>query len=517
MFTKRNLLLFSILTGITILIAGCNFPGVSAAPSPTTDNGPLYTMVAQTLAARMTETPAIGQTPQSPTSAIPTSQPTATTGQIQVTPAIPTQTFAPPTATNTQVPPTNTQIPIPCNRAQFVKDVTVPDGTIYTPGVAFTKIWQFKNTGSCDWTSDYRLIFASGNQMKASDSIALPGRVRPGESVNLSIDLTAPSKEGKYRGYWMIRSANGQIFGIGNDGDTAFWVDIRVNNPPNLGFEYDFAANYCNATWRSGAGRLACPTTTSFEDGSINLTNRPVLENGREENEYTLMASPEQINNGYITGTYPAYSVKNGDHFLADIGCLAGNEGCDITFFLDGILSDGRILSLGAWNEVYDGKITRINLDLSSLNGQSVRFTLGVRANRRPARANAFWLVPSIRAIKATATPTATTPPPTATPTPTRPAPTFTPSPTLPSVTDSPAADAARRTVASALGIDPNGVIVQSIEAAHWTDTCFGIAVTDQNCDPASVDGFRILMSVNNSLYEAHTNMDGSIVLWFQR
>ena len=516
MFNKRFIILVGILAGITLLLASCNFPGASTATTPT-DIGPLYTMVAQTLAARMTDTPTSGQTPQSPTTAAPTFSATVTTGPIQLTPILPTQTSLPPTIANTQVPPTSTQIPIPCNRAQYIKDVTVPDGTIYTPGVVFTKTWQFKNIGSCEWTSDYRLIFASGKQMAGSDSIALPGKVRPGESVNLSIELTAPSKDGKYRGYWMLRSANGQIFGIGSNGDEAFWVEIRVFYPPDLGFQYDFAANFCNAAWRSGAGKLACPTTSSQEDGSINLTDQPVLENGRQENEFTLLTSPEQINNGYITGTYPVYNVKTGDHFLADVGCLNDNQGCDVTFFIDGILSDGRVLSLGAWNEAYDGRITRINIDLSSLNGQNVRFVLGVRANSRPGRANAFWLVPSIRAIKATPTPTQTSAPPTATPTTTQPAPTATPSPTLPSVTDSPAADAARRTVATALGIDPSQVIVRSIEASHWTDTCFGIAATDQNCAPASVDGFRIIMSVNTTFYEARTNQDGSIVLWFPR
>ncbi|HWQ83704.1 MAG TPA: NBR1-Ig-like domain-containing protein, partial [Anaerolineales bacterium] len=402
----------------------------------------------------------------------------------------------------------------PCNRAEYVKDVTVPDGTVYTPGVAFTKTWQLKNTGSCEWSADYRLIFASGKQMDGRDSVALPGKVRPGESVNLSIDLVSPSKEGKFRGYWMLRATNGEVFGIGGDGEEAFWVEIRVFYPPDLGFEYDFASNYCIAAWRSGAGKLACPTTSSQEDGSINLTDRPVLENGRQENEFTLIVNPEQINNGYITGTYPVYRVNTGDHFLADIGCLENNQGCDVTFFLDGILSDGKVLSLGAWNESYDGRITRINLDLSSLNGQNVRFVLGLRANSRPGKANAFWLVPSIRAVQATPTPTRTNVPPTITPTP---GPTQTPSPTLPSVTDSPAADAARRTVAAALGIDPDLVVVRSIEAAHWTDTCFGVATTDQNCAPASVDGFKIGMSVNNSFYEAHTNLDGSIVYWFAR
>lgn len=516
MFTKRIIMWIGFFASITILLAGCNFPGVPASSSPT-DAGPLYTMVAQTLQARMTETPGLEITPLFPTSTLPTLAATATYQPLP-TQAFPTQTSVVPTATHTQVPPTITPTPIPCNRAQFIKDVTVPDGTIYSPGVVFTKIWQFKNTGSCDWTSDYRLIFASGNQMGGLDSTALPGRIRPGESVNLSIDLKAPDRDGRFRGNWMLRSSNGQIFGIGSEGEGAFWVEIRVVYPPDLGFEYDFAANYCNATWRTGAGKLACPTTTSLEDGSIALTDRPVLENGRQENEFTLLTGPEQITNGYITGTYPAYKIKTGDHFLADIGCLENSQGCDVTFFLDGILNDGTVLSLGAWKETYDGRITRIDLDLSSLNGQSVRIVLGVRANSRPNRANAFWLVPSIRASKVTPTPTRTIAPPT--PTATRPSPTAipptpTPSATLPSVTDSPAADAARRVLAADLGIDPAMVVVRSIEARQWTDTCLGINLTDQNCLPALIDGYKIIMSVADRLYEAHTNLDGTIVFWF--
>src|SRR5512143_3278895 len=40
-----------------------------------------------------------------------------------------------------------------CDWAQFVADVTVPDGTSYAPGTTFTKTWRLKNIGSCTWTT----------------------------------------------------------------------------------------------------------------------------------------------------------------------------------------------------------------------------------------------------------------------------------------------------------------------------------------------------------------------------
>ena len=39
-----------------------------------------------------------------------------------------------------------------CNWAQFVADVTVPDGTSYAPSTAFKKTWRLKNIGTCIWS-----------------------------------------------------------------------------------------------------------------------------------------------------------------------------------------------------------------------------------------------------------------------------------------------------------------------------------------------------------------------------
>ena len=418
MKTNRQFLLLVGFLLAGLILFGCDFIAGLTSPQPT-PGAVLYTVVAKTVAAQFTETAVLGVQTQSPS--VPSSTPTPTLPQSTPT-NTPTNPAPFPTRTQVPSPTVPTPTPIPCNRAQFIQDISVPDGTKYTPGVKFPKIWQVKNNGSCDWTTQYKLVFVDGSRMSAPSSVKLPGKIRVGESVNLEVDMVAPDKKGTYSGEWMLRTPDGDEFGVGPNGDLSLQVDIRVVLPPNLGYSYDFTANYCQATWKSGAGKIYCPTATNPEFGSVTVDNNPTLENDRTENEETLLTKPEEENRGYIAGTFPGFKVKNGDYFIADVGCLQGNQGCDITFYIDYIQSDGQVKHLGSWHEVYDHKITRINEDISFLDGQTVQFVLGVKVNARPSKANAFWLVPSIRAgtPHPTLTPTPTTTPtrtPTSTPT----------------------------------------------------------------------------------------------------
>jgi len=156
----------------------------------------------------------------------------AVASQSVPTQSVPTQTPVP--ATATPIPPTNTPIPTAtpisyCNWLKFVDDVTVPDGSVFAPGETFTKTWRLKNVGTCAWTTDTKLIFVSGAQMSGPSVAALPGYVAPGQMVDVSVTLTAPSRPGRFVGYWMLRSPDGIVFGTGVKADTAFFVDIDVN------------------------------------------------------------------------------------------------------------------------------------------------------------------------------------------------------------------------------------------------------------------------------------------------
>ena len=160
--------------------------------------------------------------------------------EAQVTP--PTPTLFPPTITPTTIPPTEvppTKI-LPtatskayCDWASFVKDVTIPDGTVVQAGNTFVKTWRLKNRGTCTWTADYALIYSSGNQMGQTATVKFPGNVAPGETVDLSVSLTAPASSGNYRGYWMLRNSSGAIFGFGDNANKAFYVDIQSSSLSN--------------------------------------------------------------------------------------------------------------------------------------------------------------------------------------------------------------------------------------------------------------------------------------------
>lgn len=291
--------------------------------------------------------------------------------------------------------PTATPIPQPCNAVKFVSDVNIPDGTTFGPNTEFTKTWRLENTGTCNWSSDYDLIFVDGSRMEARKAIELPGRVKPGERVDLSVSMTSPDEAGDYRGFWMLRSEDGEVFGLGSAANKAFWVSITVVEPPE-DYTYDFAFYFCQATWRSDEGRLACTESGDTDEGFVRLLDEPAMEN-RRDNELALWVHPNEERYGWIEGTYPEFDVEAGDRFQAWVGCLEGYSKCSLKFYLDYEDEDGTVRRLGEWVEAYDGKVTALDIDLSGLAGKSVRFILGTEAlTHNTDAAQGFWFVPRI-------------------------------------------------------------------------------------------------------------------------
>lgn len=318
-------------------------------------------------------------------------------GRLQDIPVAFTSTPAPtitPLPTSTPISFTETP-PASCLDATFLEDATVPDGTAFTPNTRFLKEWRLRNAGTCTWTTDYDLVYVGGNRLGAQRAIPLSESIRPGESAELGAYMVAPRTPGDYRGFWMLRNARGELFGIGDDADDSFWVDIRVvGNVTN--YYYDFALEYCDAIWRSGTARLSCADVSTPSDGSVQFLISPAFES-RHENEPTIWVHPNEARNGWIEGSYPAIDIQSGDSFKAWVGCLEGYDLCDVTFYLAYTDEDNRTYTLRRWHEVYDNRVTMIDLDLSSLAGQSVQFILGMEASSdNVSSAQGFWFVPRI-------------------------------------------------------------------------------------------------------------------------
>ncbi|HEY4724182.1 MAG TPA: NBR1-Ig-like domain-containing protein [Anaerolineae bacterium] len=161
--------------------------------TPTADSG---TMLAQTAQYILTATAAGNVTPA----------PVTPSPQVPATPQ-------PKPNPNPAATPEPVPVPPSCaNDSKFVEDVTVPDGTHFAPKKAFSKTWKIQNTGTCAWTTDYQYKFIGGEQMGGAD-IKVPNAVQPGETIDLTIKLTAPATAGKYRGQWRLFAPDGTPFG----------------------------------------------------------------------------------------------------------------------------------------------------------------------------------------------------------------------------------------------------------------------------------------------------------------
>jgi len=141
---------------------------------------------------------------------------------------IPTETFIPPTAGATATPspePTRPPNDPNCsNSAAFVADVTIPDNAEIGAGAPFTKTWRVSNTGTCIWASDYTLTYYSGERMSSPASVPLP-LTYPGQTADISVNLTAPNSIGKHQGNFVIKNPKGLIMKVNED--SRLWVIIN--------------------------------------------------------------------------------------------------------------------------------------------------------------------------------------------------------------------------------------------------------------------------------------------------
>jgi hypothetical protein len=217
---KVPFLIFAILT-IPMVLLGCS----SKAPaSPTTNPDLIYTAAAQTADVRLTQifrsTPSA--TPITPTPTVDAVQTIAAqTLSALLTQAAGLTPTSQGTATGTPIP---TGAGSSADLVIFVADVTIPDGTVIAPGAAFTKVWRLQNAGTSTWTTSYSLAFISGEQMGTITSVPLDQSVPPGQQIDVSVNLVAPTNLGSYQGNWKMKNASGQFF---ND---AVYVLIAVGS-----------------------------------------------------------------------------------------------------------------------------------------------------------------------------------------------------------------------------------------------------------------------------------------------
>src|SRR5512140_232913 len=313
-----------------------------------------------------------------------------------------------------------------CNAASFVADVTIPDGTYISPGAPFIKTWRLKNTGTCSWSPSYAVNYYTGENFGNTSPAYLGRYVSPGQSVDVSVRLIAPTSSGTYRGYWKLQNASGISFGIGGAATSAFWVEIRVLGATTSATAYDFIQNMCGALWVYDGGPIPCPVNfNKLYLGYVQKIDNPILENGQPAGSPALLTVPQNKFNGMIQGIFRVDGgIQKGDHFLATIGCQYGATGCSVRYQVDyGQNTSTAFVTLWKFIENYDGLYYNVDIDLSPVSYvKDPRIVLGVFSNGTADGDLAMWVNPRIvRNVAAPSTPTPVGPTPTGpTPTPTQ-------------------------------------------------------------------------------------------------
>jgi hypothetical protein len=106
----------------------------------------------------------------------------------------------------------------------FRDDLSIPDGSQFSPGEMLDKRWEVENSGTCNWDDRYslRLIAGSDLGVQANQSL-FPARSRT--KALIRILFTAPEEPGPYRSAWQAYDPHGEPFG-----DQIF-IDIVVADP----------------------------------------------------------------------------------------------------------------------------------------------------------------------------------------------------------------------------------------------------------------------------------------------
>jgi uncharacterized protein YkwD len=160
----------------------------------------------------------------------------------------------------------------------MIADVTVPDNAQMAQGARFIKTWRFMNNGKCNW-SGYSIAFVAGDKMESPDSAPVP-ETAPGQTVDVSVELTAPSLDGTYTGFYELKNAQGETLPIG--AESVFWVKILIGNATAAPLVTPVFTPISGTSVARPTGPASCNYTTSssYQNELANLINNARAQAG---------------------------------------------------------------------------------------------------------------------------------------------------------------------------------------------------------------------------------------------
>lgn len=191
--------------------------------------------------------------------------------------------------------PTNTPLPAPttaarpCNALSFISENPL-DGATFAPGATFTKSWRFKNTGTCTWNPNYKVVYASGSKISGAETQKLANYVAPGETTDIVYTFKAPKTAGTYQTVFNLLDDEGDFV-------AQFWVNFKVkSSSPTSTATPDFAVT--NVTFSSSDASISdtCPQTFNYSaaittNGAGSVTYHWVFSDGTTTSPQTISYS----------------------------------------------------------------------------------------------------------------------------------------------------------------------------------------------------------------------------------
>lgn len=334
-----------------------------------------------------------GQTPSA-------EQPTAAAAEATVVPGASTPEPMIPTPTAYVQP---TAAPQACvYRANFVQDVTIPDGQLMLPGTNFVKTWRVVNAGTCSWgpgSGVSTMQFVGGNQMGAPNTVPIPNAIPVGATADLSVQMTAPQQPGRYKSEWKLRADDGTLIGVGPS-NVALYADIRVQAapppqptagpvqptavpPPAPGQTVTFAPG---ATEAEVQGQLPANGIATYIVGAQAGQNMQLSLSSNSNSARIAVMSPTGVplppQRGNPEGTYWQGNLPTNGNYVIQV--LAGNAAPTANYSLD-ITIPVRIqfapgaISASVNGTTSDGRIVTYLLKASG--GQTMTVNLVAPAN----------------------------------------------------------------------------------------------------------------------------------------
>ncbi len=206
---------------------------------PTMDPDMIYTSAAITVEAQLTQ--AALANPSATNTEMPTPEPSATPetqnqegAQATTDPAQSGQPGQPVSTSTPVVLATFTASPRPPSaKAQFeLLDQDPDDGSVVGPGVTFDMVWSVKNTGTETWTEMYTVEFFLGDRIGGGryteGRYYFKHEVKPGETINIMVDMKTPGTAGEYYSWWKLKDDQGNNFG---DVDVTLIVKLPTATP----------------------------------------------------------------------------------------------------------------------------------------------------------------------------------------------------------------------------------------------------------------------------------------------